>query len=66
MKVTGRKRQQAGRTPYASPIIKAMLEDRDIFIRRCRDGYEFFKTLRQRKMTQTINNSAVDARTAPP
>jgi radical SAM superfamily enzyme YgiQ (UPF0313 family) len=31
-------------------IIKTMLEDKDIFIRRCREGYEFFKSLRQRKV----------------
>jgi hopanoid biosynthesis associated radical SAM protein HpnJ len=30
-------------------IIKTMLEDKDVFVRRCREGYEFFKTLRQRK-----------------
>jgi hypothetical protein len=26
-----------------------MLEDKDVCIRRCREGYEFFKSLRQRK-----------------
>src|SRR3984957_14389056 len=31
-------------------IIKTMLEDKDIFVRRCREGYEFFKSLRQRKV----------------
>jgi hopanoid biosynthesis associated radical SAM protein HpnJ len=30
-------------------IIRTMLEDKDIFVRRCREGYEFFKSLRQRK-----------------
>ena len=30
-------------------IIKTMLEDKDVFVRRCREGYEFFKTLGQRK-----------------
>jgi radical SAM superfamily enzyme YgiQ (UPF0313 family) len=30
-------------------IIKTMLEDKDILVRRCREGYEFFKSLRQRK-----------------
>jgi radical SAM superfamily enzyme YgiQ (UPF0313 family) len=30
-------------------IIKTMLEDKDVCIRRCREGYEFFKSLRQRK-----------------
>ncbi len=30
-------------------IIKTMLEDKEVFVRRCREGYEFFKSLRQRK-----------------
>jgi hopanoid biosynthesis associated radical SAM protein HpnJ len=30
-------------------IIKTMLEDKDIFVRRCREGYEFFRSLKQRK-----------------
>ena len=30
-------------------IIKTMLEDKDVCVRRCREGYEFFKSLRQRK-----------------
>ncbi len=29
-------------------IIKTMLEDKDVFVRRCREGYEFFKSMRQR------------------
>jgi radical SAM superfamily enzyme YgiQ (UPF0313 family) len=42
------------RTYYLRPkpilrIIKTMLEDKDVFVRRCREGYEFFKSLRQRK-----------------
>ena len=31
-------------------IIKTMLEDKDVFVRRCREGYEFFRSLRQRKV----------------
>jgi hypothetical protein len=31
-------------------IIKTMLEDKDVCIRRCREGFEFFKSLRQRKV----------------
>src|SRR5271156_4224391 len=31
-------------------IIKTMLEDKDVFVRRCREGYEFFSSLRQRKV----------------
>jgi hopanoid biosynthesis associated radical SAM protein HpnJ len=30
-------------------IIKTMLEDKDVFVRRCREGYEFFRSLRQRR-----------------
>jgi hopanoid biosynthesis associated radical SAM protein HpnJ len=30
-------------------IIKTMLEDKDVFVRRCREGYEFFRSLRQRQ-----------------
>jgi radical SAM superfamily enzyme YgiQ (UPF0313 family) len=30
-------------------IIKTMLEDKEVFVRRCREGFEFFKSLRQRK-----------------
>lgn len=42
------------RTYYLRPkpilrIIKTMLEDKDVFVRRCREGYEFFRSLRQRK-----------------
>jgi radical SAM superfamily enzyme YgiQ (UPF0313 family) len=42
------------RTYYLRPkpilrIIKTMLEDKDVFVRRCREGFEFFKSLRQRK-----------------
>ena len=31
-------------------IIKTMLEDKDVCVRRLREGYEFFKSLRQRKV----------------
>jgi predicted nucleic-acid-binding protein len=30
-------------------IIRTMLEDKDVLVRRCREGYEFFKSLQQRK-----------------
>jgi radical SAM superfamily enzyme YgiQ (UPF0313 family) len=30
-------------------IIKTMLEDKDVMVRRCREGYEFFRSLKQRK-----------------
>jgi radical SAM superfamily enzyme YgiQ (UPF0313 family) len=30
-------------------IIKTMLEDKDVMVRRCREGVEFFKSLRERK-----------------
>ncbi len=29
-------------------IFKSMLQDKDVFVRRCREGFEFFKSLRQR------------------
>ena len=52
------------RTYYLRPkpilrIIKTMLEDKDVFVRRCREGYEFFKSLHQRK------EDFAAARTAP-
>ena len=31
-------------------IVKTMLEDKDVFVRRVREGFEFFKGLRQRKV----------------
>lgn len=42
------------RTYYLRPkpvlrIIKTMLEDKDVCVRRCREGFEFFKSLKQRK-----------------
>lgn len=39
-------------------IIKTMLEDKDVFVRRCREGYEFFKSLRQRKETLAAARAA--------
>ena len=30
-------------------IIKTMLEDKDVCVRRCREGYEFFKIMAQRR-----------------
>lgn len=30
-------------------IIRTMLEDRDVFVRRVREGYEFFRSLKQRR-----------------
>jgi radical SAM superfamily enzyme YgiQ (UPF0313 family) len=39
-------------------IIKTMLEDKDIFVRRCREGYEFFKSLRQRKVDLAASRAA--------
>ena len=42
-----------------------MLEDKDVFVRRCREGYEFFKSLRQRKedlaAARSVSSSAVTA-----
>ena len=39
-------------------IIKTMLEDKDVCVRRCREGYEFFKSLRQRKVDLAASRSA--------
>jgi radical SAM superfamily enzyme YgiQ (UPF0313 family) len=39
-------------------IIKTMLEDKDVLVRRCREGYEFFKSLRQRKEDLEASRSA--------
>ena len=49
-----RGRRRVHRAYYLRPkpilrIIKTMLEDKDVFVRRCREGYEFFKSLKQRK-----------------
>jgi radical SAM superfamily enzyme YgiQ (UPF0313 family) len=30
-------------------IVETMLQDQDVFLRRCREGWEFFKTLRERR-----------------
>jgi hopanoid biosynthesis associated radical SAM protein HpnJ len=30
-------------------IIKTMLEDKDVLVRRCREGYEFFRSMAQRR-----------------
>src|SRR6266568_4728464 len=51
------------RTYYLRPkpilrIIKTMLEDKDVFVRRCREGYEFFKSLRQRKEDLAASRAA--------
>jgi hypothetical protein len=42
-------------------ILRTMLEDKAVFFRRCREGFEFFKTLRQRKasLTATSHPTAV-------
>jgi hypothetical protein len=39
-------------------IIKTMLEDKDVFVRRRREGYEFFKSLLQRKVDLAASRSA--------
>ena len=52
-----------GRAPDIPRIIKTMLEDRDIFVRRCREGYEFFKSLRQRKVDLAASRAAAQPST---
>jgi len=39
-------------------IIKTMLEDKDVCVRRCREGYEFFKSLRERKRDLAVSKAA--------
>ena len=51
------------RTYYLRPkpimrIIKTMLEDKDILVRRCREGYEFFKSLNERKADLAASKAA--------
>ncbi len=43
-------------------IIKTMLEDKEILVRRCREGYEFFRSLRQRKEDLAAARSAAASR----
>src|ERR1019366_2458167 len=38
-------------------IIKTMLEDKDILVRRCREGYEFFRSLKERKADLAASNA---------
>jgi hopanoid biosynthesis associated radical SAM protein HpnJ len=45
-------------------IIKTMLEDKDVFVRRCREGYEFFKSLKQRQEDLANAKSATAASAA--
>ena len=46
-------------------IIKTMLEDKDVFVRRCREGFEFFKSLQQRKVDLEASKSSAAAAAAP-
>src|SRR5439155_20687415 len=39
-------------------IVKTMLEDKDVFVRRCREGLEFFKGLKQRRDDLTASQAA--------
>jgi hopanoid biosynthesis associated radical SAM protein HpnJ len=39
-------------------IIKTMLEDKDVCVRRLREGYEFFRSLRQRKADLAASQAA--------
>jgi radical SAM superfamily enzyme YgiQ (UPF0313 family) len=54
------------RTYYLRPkpilrIIKTMLEDKDILVRRCREGYEFFRSLNERKADLAASKAAATA-----
>jgi radical SAM superfamily enzyme YgiQ (UPF0313 family) len=46
-------------------IIKTMLEDKDVCVRRLREGYEFFKSLRQRKEDLAASRTATAAAATP-
>jgi hypothetical protein len=37
-------------------IVKTMLEDKDVFVRRVREGYEFFRTMSLRR--EEMNSAA--------
>ena len=52
------------RTCYLRPkpilrIIKTMLEDKDVCVRRLREGYEFFKSMAQRREDLEAAKAAV-------
>jgi hopanoid biosynthesis associated radical SAM protein HpnJ len=43
-------------------IIKTMLEDKDVCVRRLREGYEFFKSMAQRRNDLEARKTSVDSR----
>ncbi len=45
-------------------IIKTMLKDKDVFIRGVREGYEFLKSLRQRKEDLAVARSVASTAAA--
>ncbi len=47
-------------------IIKTMLEDKDVCVRRLREGYEFFKSMAQRRTDLDASRSATAAAAAAP
>ena len=52
------------RTYYLRPkpilrIIKTMLEDKDVLVRRCREGFEFFRSMAQRRSDLEAAKTAV-------
>lgn len=47
-------------------IIRTMLEDKDVFVRRCREGWEFFRSLRQRKVDLAASAKSAAPQTAAP
>src|SRR5258706_3012092 len=42
-------------------IIKTMLEDKDVCLRRLREGYEFFRTMAQRRTDLAASRAAAPA-----
>lgn len=40
-------------------IIRTMLEDKDVFVRRCREGYQFFRSLKLRRDSMESSRTAM-------
>jgi hopanoid biosynthesis associated radical SAM protein HpnJ len=45
-------------------ILRTMLEDKDVFVRRCREGFEFFRSLARRREDLTAAGSVPTGREA--
>jgi radical SAM superfamily enzyme YgiQ (UPF0313 family) len=47
-------------------ILKTMLEDKQVFVRRCREGFEFFRSLHDRRQTPAAAASSLGAHPSRP